>query len=175
MLKKAIWVDSRPPGNVRELVKALESAIVSVRHEPMIFPKHLPTEIRSKMARTSVGNEEVETRKRQRSTDRKQTLPRLHALREVAVAEVEKNYLQELMSLTGGKVKDACRISGLCLGPACTSFSRSITCPYQANLFPYNPAHKSPASSDFVLPHRTLSGATGRFEPFSPCSSPPCR
>ncbi|MGD8513911.1 MAG: sigma-54 dependent transcriptional regulator [Deltaproteobacteria bacterium] len=101
------------PGNVRELVKALESAIVSARHEPMIFPKHLPTEIRAKMARTSVGDEKVGIRKRQRSTDRKETLPGLQALREAAVAEVEKNYLQELMSLTGGKVKDACRISGL--------------------------------------------------------------
>jgi DNA-binding NtrC family response regulator len=79
----------------------------------MIFPKHLPTEIRAKMARTSVGDEKVETQKRQRSIDRKQTLPELQALREAAVAEVEKNYLQELMSLTGGKVKDACRISGL--------------------------------------------------------------
>jgi two-component system NtrC family response regulator len=101
------------PGNVRELVKALESAIVSARHEPMVFPIHLPTEIRAKMARTSVGDEHVGTRKRQTITNRKQTLPRLVALREAAVAEVEKNYLEDLMSLTGGKIKEACRISGL--------------------------------------------------------------
>jgi two-component system NtrC family response regulator len=101
------------PGNVRELVKALESAIVSARHEPMVFPKHLPTEIRAKMARTSVGDEEVGTRKRQQVTDRRQTLPRLQALRQAAVAEVEKNYLEELISVTGGKMKEACRLSGL--------------------------------------------------------------
>jgi two-component system NtrC family response regulator len=101
------------PGNVRELIKALESAIISARHEPMIFPKHLPTEIRAKMARTSVGDEGAGTREHQTITDVKQMLPGLQALREAAVAEVEKNYLEELMSATRGDIREACRISGL--------------------------------------------------------------
>ena len=101
------------PGNVRELVNALERAIVSARHEPMLFPRHLPTDIRAKMARTSVGDEDAETRKPKGSAYSKEILPGLQELREAAIAEVEQNYLRELMSLTRGNIKEACRISGL--------------------------------------------------------------
>ena len=101
------------PGNVRELVNALERAIISARHEPMLFPRHLPTDIRAKMARTSVVEEDIGTRKLKERRYSKETLPGLQELREAAVAEVEKSYLTRLMSLTRGNIKEACRISGL--------------------------------------------------------------
>ena len=101
------------PGNVRELVNALERAIVSARHEPMLFPRHLPTDIRAKMARTSVGEEDLGTRKTKGSVYSKEILPGLQELRDAAIVEVEQDYLRKLMVLTRGNMKDACRISGL--------------------------------------------------------------
>lgn len=43
------------PGNVRELVNALERAVAAARHEPILFPGHLPTYIRVQLARSSVA------------------------------------------------------------------------------------------------------------------------
>ena len=45
------------PGNVRELVNALERAISDAYHEPTLFPKHLPLDLRVKVARSSVRME----------------------------------------------------------------------------------------------------------------------
>ena len=45
------------PGNVRELVNAVERALTMARHEPTLFPKHLPTQIRVSLARASVTKE----------------------------------------------------------------------------------------------------------------------
>ena len=101
------------PGNVRELVNALERAIISARHEPMLFPRHLPTDIRAKMARTSVVDEDNETQKVNERVYSKETLPGLQELREAAIAEAEKTYLTQLMSLTRGNIKEACQTSGL--------------------------------------------------------------
>jgi len=43
------------PGNVRELLNALESALAAAGNEPTLFPVHLPTQIRIKLARASVS------------------------------------------------------------------------------------------------------------------------
>jgi len=101
------------PGNVRELVNAVERAIISARHEPMLFPRHLPTDIRAKMARTSVAEEDIGTQKPKGSVYCREVLPRLNELREAAIAEVELSYLTRLLSLSSGDIKEACRISGL--------------------------------------------------------------
>jgi two-component system NtrC family response regulator len=101
------------PGNVRELVNALEKAIISARHEPMLFPRHLPTDIRAKMARTSFVEKDIGTQRLKGRSYSKKTLPGLQKLREAAVAEVERSYLTKLISLTRGNIKEACRISGL--------------------------------------------------------------
>src|SRR5208283_4709350 len=45
------------PGNVRELVSAIEHAISDAYHEPTLFPKHLPLDLRVKVARSSVRKE----------------------------------------------------------------------------------------------------------------------
>ena len=45
--------------------------------------------------------------------DQKEELPKLQDTRASAIAEVERRYLTELMSITGGKIKAATRISGL--------------------------------------------------------------
>jgi len=102
------------PGNVRELVKALESAIVTAREQPMLYPKHLPNEIRANVVRTSVRKDKVPSlQTSSTSLHAKAHYPRLQEVRKTAMAEAEEKYLRKLVSTTGGNVKVACRLSGL--------------------------------------------------------------
>ena len=94
------------PGNIRELVNALESAIATAHDEPILFPKHLPMHIRIRLARDAIL--------------KKEDVPLPHEItgtlkerRDSAVTREERQYLQELMAITGGNIKKACEISGL--------------------------------------------------------------
>jgi len=101
------------PGNIRELVKALETAIVSARDEPIIFPKHLPTQIHAKVVRTAVATGHGKTPLRATGTKAEKTLPTLSQVREAALSKVEETYLQDLMSAARNDIMKACKISGL--------------------------------------------------------------
>jgi two-component system NtrC family response regulator len=46
------------PGNIRELVNALESALVAAHNETMLYPKHLPTHIRVRLIRGAVSKKD---------------------------------------------------------------------------------------------------------------------
>jgi two-component system NtrC family response regulator len=92
------------PGNVRELLSAMEWAITVARHEPTLYPKHLPTEIRVKLARAS-----VKVPSRTGAEASAVTLRPIESHR----AQAEAQYLNELMVATKGDIKAACRISGL--------------------------------------------------------------
>jgi len=101
------------PGNVRELIQALERALVAAQHEPVLFPKHLPSHIRIKVARASVVKAlEVKEQKGEPATSFKE-LPKLQDYRESAIIEAEQQYLKELMSVTSGNIKKACGMSGI--------------------------------------------------------------
>ena len=102
------------PGNVRELVNALERAVSAARHEPVLFPKHLPVYIRVHLARASVEQGQATSENpftRAVGLDGT-TLPRLVEARDSAIAELEQRYLQELMTLAED-MEQACAISGL--------------------------------------------------------------
>jgi two-component system NtrC family response regulator len=105
------------PGNVRELVNALEGAISKARYEPTLFPKHLSDQIRINLARSSIsdhsdkidagsGNIKIDT-------PIPQFIPTIKEFRENIICENEKKYLNELLSITKGNIKEACRIAGL--------------------------------------------------------------
>lgn len=97
------------PGNVRELFNALERAISAAHNEPTLFPTHLPTHIRIKIARASIKNEHDKMRTSKGISGISTPLPELRDFRET----MEKKYLQDLHALTSGNIKEACRISGL--------------------------------------------------------------
>jgi two-component system NtrC family response regulator len=101
------------PGNVRELVNALEKAIIAARYEPVLFPKHLPTQIRIQVARDTAGRGESQESPLKSGAPRPESLPRLKDYRNAAMAQMEKNYLKDLLDLTGGNLSEAMRISGL--------------------------------------------------------------
>jgi len=98
------------PGNIRELINALERALVNGRYEHVLFPKHLPTNIRAQIARSSVSEKETAEIK---ITSSSKIFPKIQELRERAIAEVEEKYLRDLISFTKGNIKESCQISGL--------------------------------------------------------------
>ncbi|NVM22392.1 MAG: sigma-54-dependent Fis family transcriptional regulator [Desulfobacterales bacterium] len=101
------------PGNVREFINALETALAKAPNDPTLFPKHLPSRIRIKAARTSVSKEPSANVRLTTNPDPYPGLPKMRDVRDAALSEVEQRYLQDLFSFTGGDIKQACEISGL--------------------------------------------------------------
>ncbi len=100
------------PGNVRELINTLDRALAEVRHEPTLYPNHLPSSIRVKAVRNSVSKETPEISAAQ-AVAAGVNLPKLRDYREAAVAQAEREYLKELMTLAQNDLQEACRISDL--------------------------------------------------------------
>lgn len=101
------------PGNVRELINVLERALVSARHDPTVFPKHLPEPIRIQFARSGLQKKFRGGCTITGNAPPFEPLPPLKEFREAAIEEAESRYLKDLMNLTGSKIKEACRLSGL--------------------------------------------------------------
>ncbi len=94
------------PGNIRELINALESALAAALDETMLYPKHLPTQLRVSLIRGAVS-------KKKDSTKFSVKMDTLKERRDAVFVREEKQYLQELVALTGGSIREACAISGL--------------------------------------------------------------
>ncbi len=116
------------PGNVRELVLTLERVIAVAKHEATVFLKHLPTNIRIKVAQTALGRQqkEIETVIPEGSNDDSASsdygcppgspepgFPTLQDVRDLALDKAEAEYLKNLLSFSGHKIGAAARISGL--------------------------------------------------------------
>ena len=99
------------PGNIRELIQALEKAIVSAQDSPTLFPIHLPQHIRIQLARKAVGLKGEATNSALPA--QASGLPSLAAARESALADMEKEYLERLTQESGRDVNKACQVSGL--------------------------------------------------------------
>jgi two-component system NtrC family response regulator len=100
-------------GNVRELINVVDTAVCSALHEPTLYPKHLPTYMRVKLARASlkeakeIGGSDV------RSPKKVEEFTTLNSFREDIIDEAERQYLSELLVRTNNNVQEACSISGL--------------------------------------------------------------
>jgi two-component system, NtrC family, response regulator len=101
------------PGNTRELIQALEKAIIAAHDEATLFPKHLPDHIRVSVARATIGSRAEGSADILKDPDPAAPLPMLQEAREVAMKAAEKSYLIRLMGQTGKDIKRACQISGL--------------------------------------------------------------
>jgi two-component system NtrC family response regulator len=100
------------PGNVRELLHALERALVTAVHEPVLYPKHLPTHLRTQLARTSIRKKAAPATAQGRGGGSPSFLT-LQQVREAALADAERQYLKDLIEHTGGEIQQACHTSGL--------------------------------------------------------------
>jgi two-component system NtrC family response regulator len=79
----------------------------------MLYPKHLPTHIRTHLARTSLRKKAAPPSPVQRGSDPAPTLASLQKVREGALADVEQQYLRDLIAHTKGDIQQACHVSGL--------------------------------------------------------------
>jgi len=103
------------PGNVRELFSALESSVAQAQYEPTLFPKHLPMNIRIKIARSSIG-ETGEREKTEPSAIIDGTTNEFRKWKEFKqslLADGERRYLKDLMARTNSDIKKASKLSGL--------------------------------------------------------------
>lgn len=99
------------PGNVREIIHALESALAVAHDSPILVPKHLPYHIHVQVKRNAAAKKQLQPETLKVSGDN--SLPSLKDVREEAVSEIEEQYLKELLRQTKSDIKTACRISGL--------------------------------------------------------------
>lgn len=98
------------PGNVRELVHTIEAAIAVAGEEPILYPMHLPPELRARAAISEFGERSDSTSKGHDDEFAFPTpLPPLREIRE----EFERAYLRRLIDSTQSNADAACRISGL--------------------------------------------------------------
>jgi two-component system NtrC family response regulator len=100
------------PGNIRELANVVESTVACAKDESMLFPVHLPTDIRSRLARASVEKRslfEKSTGRLDKIDPSAKPIPRLRQL----IDSVEKKYLIDLIVATEGNITEICRISGM--------------------------------------------------------------
>lgn len=107
-LKKYEW-----PGNVRELINTLERALSTSFHEPTLFPKHLPTYMRIHLAKSTMGKDVTAEPEKGEARKFVSPLPTMKDFRDTAISEAERRYLTELKTVSGGNIREACRISGL--------------------------------------------------------------
>jgi len=105
------------PGNIRELVNALEHAIAAAGTRPELFPQHLPTDLRAHLARSR-----FESTSAARGLPGSMRIPTIEAevplstlteYRESAVIASECAYLRSLVTRHGMNLGEACKVSGL--------------------------------------------------------------
>jgi two-component system NtrC family response regulator len=96
------------PGNVRELFNTVDSSVSASKNEPTIFPMHLPSGLRARVARKKVKGIPS---KKSAGTDKPVShgIEPLRAYRDM----MDKQYLQELINITDGNIKKICNVSGL--------------------------------------------------------------
>lgn len=100
------------PGNIRELVNALDQAVVRAGTEPILYPQHLSRNIRANVARLQVA-ELPALQERAAPFTEEDSFPSLREYREKHLAELEAWYLKNLMLVSKGDISKACRLSGL--------------------------------------------------------------
>lgn len=98
------------PGNVREMIHAVEHSLAAGMSDPVLVPSHLPTNIRVSLAREALPPQANPGRPV--AAEHSELLP-LRQVRLQAVGEVERRYLMALLVATAGDMSRACVLSGL--------------------------------------------------------------
>ncbi|HDQ39920.1 MAG TPA: sigma-54-dependent Fis family transcriptional regulator [Desulfonatronum sp.] len=101
------------PGNVRELINALECALISAGTEPILYPEHLPTNLRVCCAQQSLQAVATPFSPRTINRPTPETFPKLKEYRARVLAEIESRYLRKLLRIAENNIAKACEISGM--------------------------------------------------------------
>ncbi|MGE4263139.1 MAG: sigma-54-dependent transcriptional regulator [Desulfovibrio sp.] len=111
---KAFLKDYAWPGNVRELIHVLEAMVASAPDEEVLFPAHLPQELRIQLLRARVGR--ASHAGQNALPDQERQAGPLGSWSEYKRQEqerVEASYLDGLIQASQGDLKRAIQISGL--------------------------------------------------------------
>jgi len=92
------------PGNVRELQHVLERSVLCALDIPVLYPEHLPTEIRAGIAKAAFSHR---TEMFEQASD--SAFPTLHVLEQ----QMQEKYLEELIGRAKGDYREACRLAGI--------------------------------------------------------------
>jgi two-component system, NtrC family, response regulator len=118
------------PGNVRELFNTLERTVAMARHEPVLFPYHLPNHLRALIARAAVRGASTasDTQHVDPMADHIFPVEAHPAASEPALEKIssddfptmhdyrstmDRRYLEDLMRITKGDIRTACGIAEL--------------------------------------------------------------
>ncbi len=101
------------PGNVRELINTVEKSISEAFNEPTLYAKHLPVEIRIGLKKMELRGSGTHDTVKHDLSPLDASLRTLGDYREKAIEKAERVYLENLMKITSGNIKEACRISAL--------------------------------------------------------------
>lgn len=126
------------PGNIRELFNAMERALAASLHEHILYHRHLPTYIRVKLAQNSLSRPdptgEIEDQSHSSGNTPQSSPIEQHAagiqhenhaisscdtilpfknFRQAGIEELERRYLNDLLSSTKGSIRKACQIAHL--------------------------------------------------------------
>ena len=99
------------PGNIRELMNTIEQALSQAGNDAILYPRHLPKEIRAQIARREL--EQPHPARPDKAAVDSATFMDLKTYRLKQIAECERHYLENLMNLTHGDIGQACTHSGL--------------------------------------------------------------
>jgi len=94
------------PGNIRELVNAMDRALAMAGDSHTLFPVHLPPHIRAHLARKAVSAKAVSDNK---DTSGTKLFPMFRELMQTT----EKSYFKDLVTHVRGDIAAVCNISGL--------------------------------------------------------------
>jgi two-component system NtrC family response regulator len=100
------------PGNVRELFNVLETAVIAAQGEPTLFPRHLPVDLRARIAREAVADRRCAAPPVPGAAPG-EGFPTWRVYRAQAVADTEQRYFTELLRHSAGDRRTACRLAGL--------------------------------------------------------------
>ncbi len=111
------------PGNVRELNNVIHSAIANADVEPILYPHHLPLDLKAVFFRRTRGAsaDEADIQPLSGHDAASETLskpddaalPTLKEYRDNAYALLEADYLDRLLAVSGKNVKKACAIADI--------------------------------------------------------------
>lgn len=102
------------PGNVRELSGALEHAFSAAISEPVLYPIHLPLNVRVAVTRNAIGRRDLQREDAVKAgSNGKGELPPWKMYKSSAMQALERQYFQDLMDFCNGDITEAVRISGL--------------------------------------------------------------
>ncbi|MCE5335854.1 MAG: hypothetical protein LLG06_14830, partial [Desulfobacteraceae bacterium] len=112
ILQKYDW-----PGNVRELFAMLQSALAVAYNEPVLYPNHLPVNIRAKVARLSLEKRlRLVGKTNGAAQGGRRFVPEFAGykeFRETLLEQAERDYFGRIVQQARGSVREACRLCDL--------------------------------------------------------------